>query len=353
MNMLNIKETLNRRPWAAIVGLLALLACCFTLLGRKSPEPSYYTLVSPVLSESSIDRLQIAESLQNTSASQTIAMLNRSAIARSDSESIHRLGAALVQQSIYGSLSPEKTAAEVFPSSAEILAMLARDSDVDDYLENASEKNTSGTYYAVIASLVPTLKPLRTKYEALFSGIYEELRRRGRTLVPAQTSPEAKLYESGVTLSGRSSPPRESDYEYAHTYALDIFFDEVETLPHSTLEKGPTIFSISDGIVVAANASWRGGEELESYRGGGITPKAGNGVIIYSPSQERYYLYFHLYDVLVEPGSALRAGQPIGHGGNTGANARKPGHGGHLHVEIYDAASEKFLRNRQIASIIF
>ncbi|MCE5255701.1 MAG: M23 family metallopeptidase [Spirochaetaceae bacterium] len=337
---MNTKEDQPVYPAAIILGVLIIFACSFSLIGRKTPESSHYAVVSPVVSESSIGL-------------QTIPMLDRQAVSRTDPETIRALGSTLVQQSIYGSLSPEKTSAEVFPSSAEILAMLARDRDVDDYMENASEKGSSGTYYASIASLAPLMKPLREKYEALFTGVYEELKKQGRLLVPAQTSSEAKLYEGGVTLPGLSSPPRERDYDYSHTYALDIFLDDVETLPYSTLEKGPTIFSISDGIVIAANASWKGGEELESYRGGGITPKSGNGVIIYSPSNQKYYLYFHLYDVFVQTGSALRSGQPIGHGGNTGANARKPGHGEHLHIEIYDAVDAKFLRNKQIAALIF
>jgi len=70
---------------------------------------------------------------------------------------------------------------------------------------------------------------------------------------------------------------------------------------------------------------------------GGISPKAGNGVIIYSPDEKRYFLYFHLYDALVEKGQIVRRGQAIGHGGNTGINARKKGGGDHLHFEIFDA----------------
>lgn len=280
--------------------------------------------------------------------------LNIETIARLDYESLFDFGSLLAREAIYTSSNPEKLVAAVFPSAMEVLAMLARDRDVDDYLESASDGNSSGSYYSEIAALAPGFRPLRTKFEAIYAAVYEVFSKQGRTLVPWQTSKEAVKYQGGVTLPGLSSRPREADYDYSHTYALDIFFNSVRTLPLTGgQELGPTVFSVSDGIVIAADSLWRGGEELKSYKGGGITPKAGNGVIVFSPSEKRYYFYFHLHDVLVEPGNVIKAGQPIGHGGNTGANAAKAGHGGHVHVEIYDAANAQFLRNRDIAAIIF
>ncbi|MCE1196231.1 M23 family metallopeptidase, partial [bacterium] len=129
--------------------------------------------------------------------------------------------------------------------------------------------------------------------------------------------------------------------------------NEVALLPFSTLQKGPLIFSLADSIVVASDSSWRGGDDLDTYRSGGITPKAGNGAILYCPSQRRYYLYFHLHDALVAPGAVIPRGYPIGHGGNTGTNARKKGHGEHLHLEIYDVPSARFLENYEISDIVF
>lgn len=294
-----------------------------------------------------------ARVLEVASPQAPVTELNIRSMATTDAEMLYDLGSRLARQAVYDFPNPEEFVAQVFPSATELLAMLARDRDVDDYLENASDDNASGTYYTAIAELVPLLKPLRSKFEAVYDGAYAAFTRLGRTLVPSQTAGEARLYRGGVTLPGLSSPPREVDYDYSHTYALDIFFEKVRRVPLTTLEVGPTIFSLSDGIVVATDSSWQGGEDLESYRGGGITPKAGNGVIVYSPSGKRYYSYFHLHDVLVEPGNVIRTGQPLGHGGNTGANARKPGHGGHVHLEIYDVATERFLRNRQIAALVF
>ncbi|HWR10503.1 MAG TPA: M23 family metallopeptidase [Rectinemataceae bacterium] len=266
---------------------------------------------------------------------------------------IKKLGSLLVTRAVDKRRNPADAASSVFPTTSETLAMLARDRDVDDYLENASEKGPAGAYYQAVVDLVPSFKPLRGGYEALFESAYKTLIEAGKAKVPTQAYADAALYESGVTLPGLSSKPRESDYDYSHTFALDIFLKDVELLPFSTLQKGPAIFSFTDAIVIATDSSWRGGEDLTTYRSGGITPKAGNGVILYSPQKQKYYLFFHLFDVLVKPGEAIPKGYPIGHGGNTGTNARKKGHGEHLHLEIYDVASSRFLRNYEIADIVF
>ncbi|PKL06124.1 MAG: hypothetical protein CVV53_05965, partial [Spirochaetae bacterium HGW-Spirochaetae-9] len=211
----------------------------------------------------------------------------------------------------------------------------------------------AGEYYQAVVDLVPAMKPLRPIYEKLFQGTYEALKENDQVKVPTEAFAEAADYKGGITLPGLSSKPRERDYDYSHTFALDIFLKEVDLLPFSTLQKGPLLFSVADAIVVATESSWKGGEELSTFRSGGITPKAGNGVILYSPGKQKYYLYFHLYDVLVSPGQAIPKGYPLGHGGNTGTNARKKGHGEHLHLEIYDAVGARFLRNYEIADIVF
>ena len=262
-------------------------------------------------------------------------------------------GAALITKALSENRKPEHYASSAFPTASETLAMLARDRDVDDYLENAAEKGPAGHYYQAVVDLVPSMKPLRATYEKLFQGAYESLKENLRLKVPVQVYAEAELYRGGVTLPGLSSKPRERDYDYSHTFALDIFLKEVDLLPFSTLQKGPVLFSVADAIVVTTESSWNGGEELSTYRSGGITPKAGNGVILYSPGKQKYYLYFHLYDILVSPGQAIPKGYPLGHGGNTGTNARKKGHGEHLHLEIYDAVGARFLRNHEIADIVF
>ncbi len=231
--------------------------------------------------------------------------------------------------------------------------MLARDRDVDDYREYAAEEGPAGDYYQNVVELVPQMKPLRGLYEALFEGFAQALASGGRVGDPVKAAEEAAGYTGGITLPRLSSKPRESEYDYSHTFALDIFLQDVETNPITGLEKGPLLFSLTDSIVLGTSSDWRGGEELSEYNSGGITPKAGNGVILYAPRQSRYYLYFHLHDIMVRPGALIPAGYPLGHGGNTGVNARKPGHGEHLHLEIYEASQARFLRNYEIADIVF
>lgn len=121
----------------------------------------------------------------------------------------------------------------------------------------------------------------------------------------------------------------------SHQYALDIFFTSLSRV--GAEEKGPRVVSMSRGVVVSAADDWTGGDRPSAYVSGGLSPKAGNGVVVYDPSSGRYYAYFHLSDVAVRAGQLVEPGQELGRGGNTGVNARKRGHGGHLHLEIHEA----------------
>ncbi|MCX7027012.1 MAG: M23 family metallopeptidase [Spirochaetes bacterium] len=280
-------------------------------------------------------------------------LLSKDEIAALEPKSVGELGALLVARAMELGRSPEKYAASFFPSASEILAMLARDRDVDDYLENAEEAGAGGDYYQRVVDLVPWMKPLRTHYEALFLGVFSALHDLGRTKDPMRYPSGRKSYKGGVTLTGLSSRPMRRDLDLSHTYALDIFFMDVEKSALSGAERGPVILALEGGIVVSASSSWRGGAGLSKYRSGGIAPKSGNGIIIYSPRSRRYYLYFHLHDLFLKVGDAIVSGQPLGKGGNTGANARIPGHGEHLHVEVFDLPSGRFLRNTEILDLIF
>jgi hypothetical protein len=292
------------------------------------------------------------EYLSRLRPSQIDSMLSPRLIGRLDHGQAERFGATLASYALARGKNPEAYYATVLPSASEILAMISRDRDVDDYLEHAEERGPAGEYYKHVASLVPGMKPLRQVYEHLFTGMFDSMKKHDRLKVPSELYPEAEAWKSGVTLPRLSSRPRESEYAYSHTFALDIFVKDVVTLPGG-LEKGPVLFSLADSIVLATDNSWHGGEDFSTYRYGGITPKAGNGVILFSPSTRKYYLYFHLYNVFVSPGDTIPEGFPLGHAGNTGTNARKPGHGEHLHLEIWDAASQRFLRNHEISRIVF
>ncbi|HEY9053581.1 MAG TPA: M23 family metallopeptidase [Rectinemataceae bacterium] len=283
-------------------------------------------------------------------------LLVEPSISRLEPGRIQELASFLPAQALDGSRSPEAYAASFFPNPAEILAMLARDRDVDDFMENADAQGAAGIYYQNVVDLVPSMKPLRLHYEAFFKGVARGLDALGREKRPesgAAGSYSASAWEGGVTLPRLSSRPRRSQFDYSHTFALDIFLKDVETNAITGLERGPYIFSLEAGLVVASDSSWKGGFELSEYRSGGITPKAGNGVIVYAPDSRRFYLYFHLYDTSVGAGDLIPAGYPLGRGGNTGTNARKPGHGEHLHLEIFDMESGRFLRNTEILKIAF
>lgn len=124
---------------------------------------------------------------------------------------------------------------------------------------------------------------------------------------------------------------------------LDNFDNPREGGPHGALDifverEGALVRSPVTGVVVAAGDGWRGGwaRELRDlwYRGGGLSRRAGNGVLIFEPATGAYHYLVHLgAGVLVATGDVVAAGQPIGRVGHTG-NAARPGAGRHLHYAL-------------------
>jgi murein DD-endopeptidase MepM/ murein hydrolase activator NlpD len=107
--------------------------------------------------------------------------------------------------------------------------------------------------------------------------------------------------------------------------ALDIF------VLHEDVEVRTPI----SGVVVATGDDWQGGWSRAKggfhYEGGGLSRRAGNGVMIFDPSGGGYVYFAHMQNgILVRTGDIVRAGEPLGHVGHTG-NAAQPGHGKHLH----------------------
>ncbi|MDR3519792.1 MAG: M23 family metallopeptidase [Candidatus Pacebacteria bacterium] len=103
-----------------------------------------------------------------------------------------------------------------------------------------------------------------------------------------------------------------------HLDAIDLFTEE-----------GSPIYSMSGGIVVLAENGWkRGDAESTSSEHGG------NTVIIFNPNDNSFYRYAHMQETGVSTEAVLISGEKIGKVGHTGLNASKPGHGGHLHLEI-------------------
>ncbi len=263
-----------------------------------------------------------------------------------DPEKARILGKHIVDVSIETGIPPWLTVADYLPSPSETVAMLARDKDVDDFAESSDAGGQAGERYGKVVELVPAMRPLRASYVAFLGQVH-------RSMVENSVATPSDGEIHGISLKGESSPPRKRDMDLSHTYALDIFFSSVREVGPSGLEIGPDILSASAGIVVAVSSDWNGGPGIEAYRRGGISPNAGNGVIVFDPSSGLFFCYFHLYDVLVRTGMPVDAGSMLGRGGDTGANARKPGHGQHLHLEIYDSSTGRFLRNTEIRSLIF
>lgn len=178
-------------------------------------------------------------------------------------------------------------------------------------------------YKEILASLSPT-RASAPQFEAALAELWEAL----------ELGKGLKLGPSPPLARGERWLPTDRALSSSHRYALDLFFTKVTR--NGAEEKGPVVRSIAAGIVVAAADDWDGTDRPSQYRGGGLSPKAGNGLIIYAPHEGRYYAYFHLHDLKPGIGDIVEAGQALGHGGNSGVNARKKGHGEHLHIEIHE-----------------
>lgn len=214
--------------------------------------------------------------------------------------------------------------AEILPDAAWFQARLIMERDEPGLRGDALTGGAFGTAYARIRSKLGSSRDSGPALEAVLDAIWNE-RRSGQGLPTGPIAP--------ILRSERWIPPK-TTLSATHRYALDVFFSTVRH--RGAVEIGPIIRNIAAGIVVASADDWRGGDKPSLYSEGGLSPRAGNGVIVYSPDEGRYYAYFHMNDISVRTGDIIGAGLNIGHGGNTGVNARKKGHGGHLHVEIHE-----------------
>jgi murein DD-endopeptidase MepM/ murein hydrolase activator NlpD len=238
----------------------------------------------------------------------------------------------------------DKDAAEILPGAAFFLARTSSKSDVDDIEASAEGESSFARAYKPIAEALPDAFETGTREDAVLDAVYAF-----RTSV-SDSDPDSPIETLVAPVSpGERWIASEEDLKRTHQNALDIFFRHKGW---GASEKGPVIRSMGAGIVVAAASDWVGGPDDRKYRGGGLTPRSGNGVIVYDPVSRRYFTYFHLHDVSAHPGQLVFPGTPLGHGGNTGLNARKRGHGGHLHLEIWDAQSNKPLSCYELRNLI-
>ena len=334
-----------------IAGILAALLLRFTM---KMIAP-YLTISGVVLPETSaLAESTLAESKPALNFFEELASLDIDRMQNASVAEVRARAQDFISTGLALGMEPEALAAELIPSSGHIIAMLIDSGDSEEFSQIDGVSLPAKLSYQRIAALNPLMASLRPQFEAIFDSAYAILKKYGRITPFRWLEPEAARWKGGITLPGKSSLPRLSDLNYSHTYALDIFLQDVQYLP-GDIQRGPVIHSLSDGIVVAAETGWIGfprTSEGLSFLAGGISPKSGNGIIIYSPAEHKYYSYFHLYDVFVRKGQLVRAGQPLGHGGNSGINARKQGGGEHLHLEVFDANAGRFLRNTQLIALL-
>jgi hypothetical protein len=121
---------------------------------------------------------------------------------------------------------------------------------------------------------------------------------------------------------------------YSAPPSPDIFHQQSKKIPNTARKRSTALFR-SPTHVGWHQFRMRGAEEFVGIPFGGITPSR-NGVILYAPTQRRYYLYFHLHDIMLRHRSLNPSGTP-GHAGNTGVNRQKPATAASA-CEIYEAA---------------
>ena len=241
-------------------------------------------------------------------------------------------------------LDPAQLLATALPRPHEILGMLSLDRDIDDFRDYATRDDAVGGYYGEEARVSLEMRPLRARYEAAFAAAF------AASCYPTMGGAEEKRRRPYVADPVEVWLPPRNELALSHPYALDIFFQRLEKSGET--EKGPVIKALYPGLVVATACDWSGGQGVATYRSGGLSPAAGNGVIIYDPVSRRYCSYFHMNSVIVRAGSVVAAGASIGRGGNSGMNARTKGHGEHLHLEIFDAQRDAPLTAYQILDVL-
>lgn len=259
---------------------------------------------------------------------------------------------SLVSAARLSGIDPREALGSALPEPRRILGMLSLDRDVDDFREYAGRKDEAGAYYRDEARISLEMRPLRARYEAAFAAADAAL---SGTADPVDMGIGARLGARGREAPYIASPddvwlPPRSELALSHPYALDVFFQKVDKSGEA--ERGPFIRALYPGIVVAAACDWSGGQGISTWKGGGLSPAAGNGLVIYDPASRRYCSYFHMSSLALRMGDVVSAGAVLGRGGNSGMNARIKGHGEHVHIEIFDAARDESLSSREILDLL-
>ncbi len=104
--------------------------------------------------------------------------------------------------------------------------------------------------------------------------------------------------------------------------AHDIFIiDKNQDCIDDKTGKQVAVVSVSDGIVVGLDTTWKSNSLL----------RGGKYIWIYSRAYHSLFYYAHLSKAMVGIGDVIKAGQPIGYVGRTGLNAYKKRSPTHLH----------------------
>jgi murein DD-endopeptidase MepM/ murein hydrolase activator NlpD len=281
--------------------------------------------------------------------------LRPEALASASSEETGASVEALAREAALEGIAPREAFEKAFPPAPEVLAMLALDRDLDDFLEYGARDDAAGGYYRDQAESAKRLRPLRSRYEAAYAAAYRAFGGSGSGAAATLSGPAAGRRRPYVAAPGDVWLPPRRELALSHPYALDVFFMRVERsgpISAASAERGPTIRALYPGIVVASASDWQGGDGAASWKGGGLSPAAGDGLVIYDPATRRYCSYFHLSSVARRSGDIVSAGEVLGRGGNTGMNARKAGHGEHVHIEIFDCARDASLYSTDIYELL-
>ncbi len=221
----------------------------------------------------------------------------------------------------------------LFPSTGGSMSPRPRLSFVDSHVQHAHEIIREEQYAAILQN--PYLASALYYSDRFLARVAQPVHQVdvpsiiiGRIQPLLSTQFRQRAYEFWTSFSGLESsgpdvvrlPLDRFSFGHGqnHADAVDLFTRE-----------GTAVRAHTDGLVLLADRNWQNGNVYSA-----ASLRGGNTVIVFDSSRREFTRYAHLRDVEVAVGQTVIAGQRIGTVGNTGTNAIRPGHGGHLHFEI-------------------
>jgi hypothetical protein len=86
-----------------------------------------------------------------------------------------RVAEKLVRAARRAGIDPRDALGSAFPEPHRILGMLALDLDIDEFLEYGAAKGALGAYYRDEVRVSREMRPLRSRYEAVFAASYMKM----------------------------------------------------------------------------------------------------------------------------------------------------------------------------------